>query len=173
MSPRAAPLRPRWTWFNAAGLAASIAAASSLACKSRADAPAAVERSQAAATPAPPPEGSPRVRKSILEGLRPPAATAPEEARTGPGGVRWLLLSPGAGTPPGPERAVTAEVSTWTRNGRLAYTTYADGGGLTFDLKVLPDGLRHELAQLPPGAKARFWMPASSLAGWKPESWPN
>jgi hypothetical protein len=144
-----------------------------LGCRSPAEAPAATEQATGAATPAPPHVGSARLRKDILATLRPPAAAPPLDARTAPGGVRWLLLAPGAGAPPGPERSVNAEVTTWTRNGKLAYTTYADGGGLTFDLRALPAGLRKELAQLPPGAKARFWMPASSLVGWKPELWPN
>ncbi len=172
MSPSVA-LKTCWSWLNAAGMAAAISGAGLLSCRSRAEAPRPTEEAQRAATPAPPPPGSPRLRQGILKTLRPPAATPPADARTGPGGVRWLLLAPGTGTPPGPENAVTAEVTTWTQNGQLAYTTYADGGGLTFDLRALPEGLRNELGRLPPGAKARFWMPASSLVGWKPETWAN
>lgn len=112
-------------------------------------------------------------QRKRVEDLTAPPPNPPADARTSAGGVRWVLLAAGAGAPPGPEQSVTAEITTWTRDGRLAFTTYADGGGATFGLGALPAGFRKELTQLPPGAKARFWIPASALAGWKPEPWPS
>lgn len=112
-------------------------------------------------------------RKAALRALKPPERDPPADARTAAGGVLWALLEGGAGEPPGPDPAVTADVTVWKTNGSLVFSTYRDMAGVTFALQRLPQALRTELAQVRPGGHARFWLPASALIGWKPSEWPD
>jgi FKBP-type peptidyl-prolyl cis-trans isomerase len=124
-------------------------------------------------SPAAPKVATREERKATLNAIARPERDAPADARTAAGGVLWTLSSAGAGEPPSPDQAVNAEVTVWKTDGSLVYSTYEDAAGLTFDLRRLPQALRAELVQVRPGGRARFWLPASALAGWKPDEWPD
>lgn len=125
------------------------------------------------ATPPTPAPSTGEDREQLLERLTPPERDAPADARTAAGGVLWTLVSQGAGEPPEPDQSVTADVTVWRTDGSLVFSTFSDVAGITFDLKRLPQGLRAELVQVRPGGHARFWLPASALASWKPTEWPD
>lgn len=109
----------------------------------------------------------------MLDRLTRPERDAPADARTAAGGVLWTLLAAGTGAPPDPDQAVTADVTVWSTDSSLVFSTYDDVAGLTFELQRLPPGLRAEVVQVRPGGHARFWLPASALSGWKPSEWPS
>jgi hypothetical protein len=105
--------------------------------------------------------------------LKPPPLTPPADAKAGEGGVHFQLLDPGTGDPSGPVDTLIVDFSMWTGDGKLAHSSYADPQSTTFSIARVSPQLRGMLAPLKKGARARYWLPRASLAGWKPDDWPD
>jgi hypothetical protein len=149
-----------------------VVACSKPATKSLAGAPSASVAAPAASEVIGP--VAPKTRSAIArESLKPPPLTAPAEALTGAGGVRFQLQRPGSGDSPGPVDTIVVDFSMWTGDGQLAFSSYPEVEPAAFSVATLAPNLRSLLTQLKIGSQTRLWVPKNALAGWKPENWPD
>lgn len=107
------------------------------------------------------------------EALKPPPLTAPQEAASGPGDVRFQVLKVGTGDSPGPLDTVVLDVSVWSPDGQLAFSSYPSVEPAAFSVASLAPSLRGLLTQLKVGSRALLWAPPSAMLGWKPDDWPD
>ena len=108
-----------------------------------------------------------------VSSLKPPPLVPPPEAKAGEGGVHFQLLEPGTGDLAGPNDAVVVDFNMWTGDGKLHHSSFADPQSTVFSITTVSPQMRGMLAPLKKGAKARYWLPKASLAGWRPDDWPD
>jgi FKBP-type peptidyl-prolyl cis-trans isomerase len=100
----------------------------------------------------------------------PDVAAPPPSAQSGPGGVAWIVLTPGSGKePPGPSGTVTVHYSGWTRDGRLFDSSRQRGSPTTLPLGQVVPGFRDGVASMTEGEKRRIWIPAHLAYGDAPK----
>jgi hypothetical protein len=107
------------------------------------------------------------------ESLQPPPLVPPADAVVGAREIRVQTLRPGTGDSPGPSDTITVDYSMWTGDGRLALSSFTDPRATDFNVASLAPELRSMLGALKKGAKVRYWLPRASLAGWRPQEWPD
>ena len=107
------------------------------------------------------------------ETLKPPALSAPQDAASGPGDVRFQVLQVGAGDSPGAVDTIVLDVSVWTPDGKLVFSSYPATEPAAFSVASLAPSLRVLLTQLKVGSRALLWVPPSAMMGWKPDGWPD
>lgn len=107
------------------------------------------------------------------EQLEPPPLSPPADALSVPGGGHWKQLRAGTGAGPRPDQLVTAEVSVWGTDGKLAESSRTIRGPASFQMRMLPETLHTVLGRLGPGSSAILWLPRHQVAGFKPPSWPQ
>jgi FKBP-type peptidyl-prolyl cis-trans isomerase len=93
-------------------------------------------------------------------------AAPPRSAKRGKGGVRWRMLSKGAGHHhPRPRDTVQVHYTRWTPDGKMIDSSLAAGQPTTMRADSMGPAWTEALHLLVPGGKARFWMPAA-LVSW-------
>jgi FKBP-type peptidyl-prolyl cis-trans isomerase len=110
-------------------------------------------------------------RKTPAELVMPPASP-PNDAQTGPEGLRYRVVELGVGEPLGQNDVLQAEYSIWTPSGALAYSTYQGKGPAGATAAFIPSALLSVAAKLPTGSKAWFWVPLSIVHAYR-EQHPN
>jgi hypothetical protein len=136
-------------------------------CEKKAPAPAPSVRQE------PPATASPANARKSPEALRLPedARTPPAAAVAGPNGTRWLTLAPGNQSRPDDHSSVRAELSIWTWDGKLLFSTYSSQGTSVFTMTSPQPFEREQLKKLGVGGRARAWFPAGTAGSWAPPAW--
>jgi FKBP-type peptidyl-prolyl cis-trans isomerase len=147
MTPRAL-----WTCTLASVLSAGVVAG----CKSK-RAPAQARPSPSASSSAQPRVDAPRKSPSDLKA---PPLAPPEDAVASVEGVKWKLLSEGTGEVLGELDSVQADLSVWTTDGKLFFSSYQHPAPVVFRAGLLPPGIYTELCKIKAGGKAWFWFSA-------------
>jgi hypothetical protein len=107
------------------------------------------------------------------DSIKPPPLTAPPEAASGPGGVRYQVLKAGTGDTPGPVDTIVVNFNMWTGDGKLALSSYTEPEAAPFSVSAISPQFRSLLSAIHQGSTVRYWIPRAALAGWKPENWPD
>lgn len=136
----------------------------SAACRARSSAPAKPQPSSSAAIASPPaasvgPDKANRPPRNPAE-LVFPGAEPPGDATTLAYGVRQRVLKPGTAAPSLP--GFSADVSVWSRDGRLVFTTYARQP-MPIPLEGLPEAFRGAVSDVGLGGDAIFWVPRDAI----------
>ena len=103
----------------------------------------------------------------VVKAPEPPKApanlTAPADARATESGLKYKILTEGAGdTTPGPEDLVDVQFSAWKANGELISTSVGQPRPAQFKLDELSiKGWAEGLQLMKKGEKRRLWIPAA------------
>lgn len=119
---------------------------------------------------APPPTANARKSFEALQ-LPKDARTPPTGAIAGSNGIRWLTLAAGTGLRPDERSTVKAELSIWTLNGKLLFSTYSLQGSTTFTMTSLQPFVRQQVKGLGVGGRARAWFPVGTAGSWAQAAW--
>jgi hypothetical protein len=98
------------------------------------------------------------------------SADAPDSARRGALGVRWVLFEAGRGDVPGPADQILASITVKKRDGS-AGSQRESPQSLSFSADTLAEPLRDSVSGLRAGAKARYWVPKGALGRQRPSDW--
>jgi hypothetical protein len=106
------------------------------------------------------------VRKSATS-LDAPPLSPPTEAEGGAEGLRYQILKRGVGEPIGQNDAIQAELSIWSQDGTLGFSSYKKGGPIGLNGGSIPAPLFDVLSPLPAGSKVWLWLPAALVHSLK------
>lgn len=86
-----------------------------------------------------------------------------EQLTTTESGLRYMILEPGSGDPPGPDDIVTVRYAGWLQSGRPFDASFP--GKSSFPLSRVIPGWTEGLQLLRPGGSARFVIPPDLAYG--------
>ncbi len=115
-------------------------------------------------------------RRSLQRLLPPPddVSEPPHDAISTPSGLRYKVLTPGAGGQrPGPRDQVTVHYSGWQTDGQMFDSSRLRGQPSTFRLDQVIKGWKEGVGLMTPGDHWRMWFPAELAYGERPRSGPG
>jgi len=127
-------------------------------------------------TPTPTPAATPAVKQTINARPTPEPIPAPENVAEAPGdaqssesGLKWIVLTPGAGeVMPAPTDKVKVHYTGWTTDGKMFDSSVARGKPATFGLNRVIKGWTEGVGYMKEGEKRRFWIPGNLAYGDTP-----
>jgi hypothetical protein len=116
-----------------------------------------------------PGEASPVIASALAAAASAPDLSGPpQDAHATASGLKFVVMSGGGATHPGPEAKVNLFADAWVTSG-LTVEQVVRRHSVTVKAQAAPAGLGDVLKELGPGGRARVWVPAGKSASIFPQ----